>query len=318
MIYSWSEMTRKGSETYEQERTYTRTYEAQSDSEFDGELEVYAHPLCPIPGKSFMASDPQAICTKRTATLRKKTRWVWDVDAEFGTIRPTTYVPDENPLLNPAEVTSDTEISMEDGYIDQDGLLTLNTAGDLVQIKIPVPRVTFTITKNVSIVNGWLQDIAGIVNSEPVRLKGVLYPRGTLMFWNCKLGKDEIKNGIPFFAAQVTIKHKKEGWNTSYLNMGFNELQKHPKNTGPQSKLEGKDGKPIMVLRRALDGPDGLTGDPVTSPVFLDENGQRPRREEDDNGKKVMVIKSPLDVSDIIVINRRFVRYFDFNKLPIK
>ncbi|MFK5283842.1 hypothetical protein ACI3PL_30125, partial [Lacticaseibacillus paracasei] len=80
------------------------------------------------------------------------------------------------------------EINLEERYQDLDNKPCINTAGDVVQVKIPIPRITFKIKKNVALVHGWLNQIAGVVNDAPVRLKGVLYPRGTLMLWHVNLG----------------------------------------------------------------------------------------------------------------------------------
>lgn len=323
MIYDWSEIERSGKKTNEGERNYTRVYQALSDSALDSEMEVWAHPKCPIPLVSFLPEDPLAICLSVDPKLRKRSQWTWDVTAQFGTVRPQAWVPGEDPTADPADVTSTTEVSMEEVYIDRDNLPTWNTAGDLVQVKVPVPRTTYKVVKNVSTVNAWIERISGIVNDGPCRLKGTLYPRGTLMLWHVELGKDDIRNNIPFFQAQLTIKHKQEGWETGYLNIGYNELRLPPDAEGDPSKaktLDPKTKKAILRKQRCLDGPTGNTGEPVNSPVFLNEFGWRERVyvENELTHQYERRVKDPLDLSDILIIKRRFVDYYDFNKLPLR
>lgn len=322
MITSFDVIQRQGEFDNEWQRQYTRVYQAECDAIDDEEPDIYAHPLCPVPNVTRAAWDNLAVCTKVNAVYRPKSRWIWDVNATFASVRDQPYVPGQNPLLDPASVTCDSEISMEDAYIDLDGQPTVNTAGDLVQVKIPVPRITFKIRKNVALVTGWLAQVSGVVNDTPVRLKGVLYPRGTLQLWSVHLGDVEEKNGIEYFVCDLVIKHKEDGWQYSYLNTGYNELRLHPKNRGASFDLvDPKNQKPIMVKERCLDGADGRSGDPVTTPVFLDQQGQRPRVVilSPKTGKYEFVIKDPLELSDIVVIKRRFVKYWDFNnKLPIK
>lgn len=319
MITDWVWQGQSGDFSYEYERNYTRQALVTCDSVFDQEPDIYFHPECPAVGKSRPLWDPLAVCKKVKATYRKNSRWLWDLEAEYGTIRPTPYVPGQNPLQDPASVTVSSEISMEERYTDLDGLPCTNSAGDLVQVKIGIPRITFKIQKNVALVNGWLSQIAGVVNDSPVRLKGVLYPRGTLQVWSVNLGDVQQKNDIDFFVCDLTVKHRAEGWDTTYLNTGLNELRLHPLNQGPTTVLFDKAGKPLMIKQKCLDGPDGNSGDPITHPVFLDKTGQRPRSTAVLNNKPIVVIKDPLELKDIVVIKRRFLNWLDFNnRLPIR
>lgn len=320
MILNASEWERSGDFDDNWRRTYKRTRVFECDSPNDLEPDIYSHPLCPVPGISRADWDNLAVCTKVNATYRKDSRYLWDLTSDWSTVRETPYVPGQNPLLDPADVTVDSEISMEERYIDLDNQPCINAAGDLVQVKIPIPRTTIKVKKNVALVNGWLSGVSGVVNDSVVRFKGVPYARGTLMLWHVHLGGVEVKNDIEHFVCDLTIKHKEEGWSTPYLNTGFNELRLHPQNLGPTPLiLDPKTGQPAMTKQRCLDGPDGESGDPVTQPVFLDASGRRPRSTIIVNGKAVTLIKDPLEASDIVIINRRFLKWYDFNnKLPIR
>lgn len=320
MILNFGEMERDGTFTEEWERTYKRTQLVECDAITDLEPDIYSHPRCPVPGVSRADWDNLAICRKVNATYRKNSRYLWDLTSEWSTVRTTPYVPGQNPLLDPADVTVDSEISMEERYIDLDNQPCINTAGDLVQVKIPIPRTTIKVKKNVALVNGWLSGVSGVVNDSVVRFKGVPYARGTLMLWHVHLGGVEVKNDIEHFVCDLTIKHKEEGWSTPYLNVGYNELRLHPQNTGPTTKLtDPTTGKALMTKQRCLDGSSGNDGDPVPQPVFLDANGQRPRVTINVNGVDQTFIKDPLEAKDIVIINRRFLKWYDFNnKLPIR
>lgn len=320
MITNFKLIGESGSMDAEQVRTYTKVFQVTCDSIYDKVPEILSHPLCPVANETRLEEDNLATCTKVSPVYRKNTRYIWDTTAEFSTYRPNRTPPGKNPLQDPAIIIAESELSMEEQYTDLDNLPNLNAAGDLVLIKIPVCRMTFKVRKNVSVVNGWLNQVSGLVNSAPVRLKGVLYPRGTLQVWGVQLGDVETKSDIDFFVCDLVIKHKQEGWLTSYPNTGFNEMVLHPDNRGPEKKLlDPRTGKPIMVKQRCLDGPDGWTGDPVSSPVFLDENGQRPRVQTIFQGKQMALLKDPLELSDILFLKRRYVSFVDFNTvLPIR
>lgn len=320
MIVAFKLVGQSGSFNDEWRREYTELFEVHADSQLDKPPEIWSHPRCPVPGRTRAEFDNLAICTQADPVYRKRTRYIWDLTVKYSTVRTTPYVPGENPLDDPADVVVDSEISLEDRYSDLDGLPNTNEAGDLVPVKLPVCRVKFQIRKNVDIVNGWLSKVSGVVNDTPVRLKGESYPRGTLQVWSVRLGNVEFKNNYEFFVCDLVIKHKEEGWLTSYLNAGYNELVLHPQNRGQEPKLlYPGTNKPVMVKQRCLDGPDGMSGDPVTSPVMLDENGSRPRVKTTLDGKELILIKNPLELSDIQMLKRRYVTYLDFNQyLPIR
>lgn len=307
MITSFDLVKKGGNYDEEFNRTYYREYQAISDSENDEEPEVYTHPLCPVV-RTRTRFDNHATWTTVNAVLRPKSRYIWDVRCEASTKR-TAVPPTENPLAQAADVRSTSKIVYEDGYIDFDGKPCVNAAGDLVVVKVPKLRIQFKVTKNVGLVNGWLSNLEAVVNSNTVRMKGVLYPRGTLCVTECTLGTDDIKNDVPFMVAELTIDHKAEGWEVQYLNVGLHELADHP-----DGIINPKTNKVLKVKARCVDEQ----GEPEPNVVFLDKFGVRPRVSLAVNGVDTSFLKKPLEVKDIVVINRRFVNYIDFNKLPIR
>lgn len=311
MITRFGLVSRSGDWNDQFVREYTRVYQIECDSVLDAEPEIYAHPDCPVLWQP-ASFDQLAVCTGLTPVFRKNSRWTWDMTAKFS----TQYDPapeSDNPLTKPAEVVAVSDVVTEDSYVDLDGRLSVNAAGSLLLTKVRKLRTVFKIKKNVAAVNAWLGKVASVVNSAPVRLKGLIYPRGTLLLDGVELGADDVRNRIAFMPVTMNIRHRDEGWETTLLNVGLEELTDHPFLTDPKTQ------KPVKVRKRCLDGPNGDTGDPVTEPVFLDTDGVRPRVTlTDSNGVEFSVLKQPLELSDIVTIQRRFVTYFDFNKLPIR
>lgn len=291
------------------ERGYDRDYIAVTNSVEDTEADIWQHPNCPVLNKA-PVWDNLAKCDKLSAKLRKKTgngKWRWDVKAHFASVQfeePKSV----NPLDDPAEIEIDTELVQEERYFDRNGNPTINTAGDLIKVMVEIPRSDIQITKNIAIYNAWIKNIAGVVNSSMVRIKGVPWERGTLKITKVHVGKTEYRNNKAFMVAKVSMRHKEEGWATSALNVGYYELIPDP--TG---QVRDKFGKPALVRWRCL--TSGLYGEPESQPVFLDAKGRRPTMKVVQSGIEKEVPKYPLDPEDVIVLNFDMLTYFDFKRL---
>ena len=301
---------RRGSFDDQWKREYTRDYIAISDSAFDQEPEIWQHPLCPVPGETVADWDPLAKCISVEPVWRPKTKYHWDVPVKFSSVQ-FTQTKSQNPLDDPAEIEVDTELVVEERYQDRNGKPTCNTAGDLVKVMVDIPRTTIIVTKNVALKNAWITKIAGIVNSNSIRINGIPYEPETLKVTKARLGKIEYRNDVAFFIARVEIRHKEEGWASVSLNQGFYELI-----PDPYGRVVDEAGLPALVRWRCLTG--GIEGEPETSPVFLDENGRRPEMVVYENGIPKCRPKTILDPEDIVLNKYDMLKLYDFNLLPLR
>lgn len=303
--------SRSGSINDSFEREYDRKYIAESNSIHDDEPEIYAHRDCPRLWKP-APFDNLSKCDKLQAKLRPKTgngRWRWDVTAHFSSIQFSDQKRDD-PTEDPAETEIDTELCSEESYFDADGKPFLNTAGDLIKTTIEIPRAEIQVQKNIPLGLSWLIEIEGCVNNSPVRIHGVLWDTGTLKVTKVKIGKVEWRNKIPFMVCRVTIRHRREGWETTALNVGYYELR-----ADPTGKIKDKSGRPAIVRWRCLTG--GIEGEPESQPVFLNKEGRRPQMHVFENGIPKLRPKCPLDPKDIIVLKQQKLRLVDFKQFPL-
>ncbi len=299
----WQE--RDGGYTEDLSRKYNRKGVAYCNSANDAEPEIWAHPQCPKLGdKAEWDNFARVIDVK--CTWRPGTRWRWDVVVTYSSVQNTPTVAKENPLDEAAAVSIDTDLVTEERVTDLDGKPILNTAGDLIKTKIDIPRISIRTKKNVSLVNTWLPSIEGVVNSNAVRIKGILWPAETLKVTKATLSEDKEKNDVGYMECGLEIRHKTEGWETVTINQGFYELvQENPNVPLAQTRL---------IRKRCVTE----TGEPEANECFLNAAGQRPRVTYLDRGIRKTKYKSPLEPSDIVLIRIKQFRLFDFNKLPIK
>ncbi len=334
-VYEFYEIDgRSGEFNDEQAREYDRHYIARCNSKLDREPEIWQHPKCPKPRETISDWDRLSRCKSVTCTHVPKSRWTYKVQAKFSSLQ-FEQPKSDNPLNDPAEIDSDTELVSEERYTDRKGRPTTNTAGDLIRITVEIPRLTIRVQKNISLNNAWLSDIAGIVNSAAIRIDGKLYPAGTLKVLRAAVGKIEYRSEIAYRVAKLEIRHKKEGWESVSLNQGYNEIIDDETAVG----ANGKFLKKKVRARMGFYGTHGGDLEPEPNPVFLDKDGYRPResfigqfKQYPDpkfvtvnvNGKKLKVKakggipKLILEPRDIVLLKFDILDLYDFNKLPLR
>lgn len=288
-------------------REYDRQHIAICNSKFDREVEILLHPKCPKPGVSISDWDGLARCTKVDFKFRPHSRWRWLIKSSWST-KQTEPTKGQNPLDDDPEIEVNTEVVSKERYTDRNGKPYTNTAGDIIKVVRRVPQVTISVTRNISIYSGWIQNIAGVINSTAIRIKGVLYPAYTLTIAKVRIGKTEYRANTPYMVCQLELAFDEEGWVQPYLNQGFNELVPDP------AAKKKKNGKVALIKQRCLND----YGEPEANPVFLDKNGMRPREKYEENGIIKSRPKQILDPSDIVILKLDQMDLLDFNKLPVK
>lgn len=295
-------------------RDYSRHYLCECDSILDQEPEIYQHSFCPQPRKTRLAADQLAVCIAVEAKMRRKTRYRWDVTAKFSS-KQVTQQRAEDPLDDPAKITLTSELIQKEKFTDENGNPFMNAAGEPVKVIVEIPQNIISVSKNIALYNGWISDINGIINSAPVRIRGKVYPARTLKVTQVQVGDIEYRNDVAFMVAQLQMREEPDGWVVPYLHQGYYELVEHPK--------EKKNGKPLMKRVRCRTGTyaddgTGCDGEPEAEKCFLLEDGTRPREEFTDSyGNKRFRPKFILDPEEIIVVNYKAYRLYDFRRLPL-
>lgn len=325
MIYEFYELDagqRGGVLTSDLTRDYDRLYIARSNSPHDREPEVYAHPKCPIPQQTKASWDNLAICTSVEARFRPKSRWTWLVAAKFSS-GPRLEAPRKiNPWDEDAIVTCETETIQKEKYVGRNRNVLCSTAGGIMKRVIDVPQLVFQVTKNVPTVSGWLNHIQGVVNSDPVRLKGLLYQPGYLKVTKARVGEDDIKNDIPFMKAYLEIRYDEDGWDSVALNQDWYELvdvpPEKPGGKPGQRRERCRTGDYILDTKNGQTLIIGTTGEPEETSCFLDADGKRPREwYKDQGGTWRLRPKVLLDPSDIVFLRDGLLTLFPFASLPL-
>jgi hypothetical protein len=243
----------------------------------------------------------------------------WEVVVRY---REQVVDQDENPLNQPPEIDLDAESEEVPVLLDADGKPIVNTAGDLIAgITEELNFWVFNVTVKLPSVPRWLLDYRNAVNADAVRISGITIDPGYLLFKRPKAGRlEKVKVGdetISYVPFSFSLVYNPRTWITRVFNRGLYELEWE----NPDKPGEGKSKK---VPIKDDEGED------VKEPQFLDRFGRCPRETVpvlDDDGKPTFDndgqpiteerIKTTLDPSDIIVIERWTKDRLPFSRLPI-
>lgn len=287
-------------------KVYTRTFVGRHTNPGVNNLEVLADPLVPAE----MAPDPydtDCLVVARQAKRRPRALELWDI-----TITSTTEVDSfENPLQAPAIWDAETRLYEVPLVKDIKGNWITNTAGDLIEgSKGFVLGWMFTAT--VSIPDApitWSESFINAVNDRTVNIKGKPCQEKTVWMESARIGKPQRDNGVTHCPSTFTFHQNPLGWLYRPLNQGYRELRmiKQLANAPLPSGAKVITTYEMQEIRDA-------NGERITKPVFLDENGAQYRIKAADGR---MILKTPLDPTDIITLEFEVKNAVDFNVLGI-
>lgn len=297
--------TDKGGSTENRElrRTYTEYYivEADPGTPFN---DMRRHPSMPKPYEQH-PDDPISYVDVVTPTRRNGR--ITDVQVDYDSkVELTKKQQDENPINRPAIITLDSEPERRQVTTDVDGKPHTTTAGEQILGR----ERTFTnfklqVTKNVRNLPRWVLDYEDAINSEPIRIKGITWPKEKLKFGRLQLGPEILENGIEYNELRFELVFRRLGWNEPSLNFGKYE-------TLPFERFNQETGKfeQVKELREILVGNPPA---PTEQPVPLDEDGRAFR---DADGK----VKLQVDLKDIInnLVPFKESPVLPFSRLPLR
>lgn len=283
----------------QKERTYSRFFWVRV-TPGTSDATILTHPSIPKPYDPH-PEDARALVDNVNAD-RENGR-LFSVDVTYSTTIDRDEDP-ENPLNRPAKISFSTSTERVPITVDRDGAPLLNTAGDLLT-GIEEDRVLWQITvqKNVAAVPRWLLTYQNATNQDPVRIRGITFPKETLLVSGIEIPEPSIENNTEFVPLTLRLLFRQETWVQLVLNFGLRE-RRRLFDTSTQEFYE--DLVPIYV-----------SGVPTDEPLPLDENG-RAYRETNDVGLEV--IKKDIDPAEIKRNMRRFStkQKLPFSALPLR
>lgn len=284
---------------------YTYKYWGFSNSASDTMRDILADPLCPRRHQRD-ENDPRARFVSVQAELAGKSRVIWDITAISST-QIDEEEQDENPLARPAEYSWRGSIEEIAALTNSKGEPHVNTAGDYFEgATRKRPAAVLSVSKNIPPVGAsWLLTHLGKTNRGTIKLDGLAFREGRLMFTGVSLPKPERENDIRYRPATLEFTHNPDGWSIENLNRGLREI----KEVEVLSETTGE----IETIYKKIEILDD-DGKPITEPVFLDAEGKAIREVDDDDRER---LKHPIEKSEIITIKDE-IEKINFSKLPLK
>jgi hypothetical protein len=293
-------------------KEYRRRYLAELTSPRNPGAQIVLH--APFLGRwQPHPDDPQAKLVSLEVTARKHTL-IYDVLADYST---DIAIP-ENPLDEPADIDVTTQTIALPITRDALGEPIVNTAGSLVEgIEEDFDLPVFSVSKKIGRFPQWLLTYPQAVNSDVVRMKGLICEPRTLKIGRIRIGSEDIQDDTPFMPLSMELVHNPFTWDRWFLNRGFEEV------AVVTTQDEEGELQEVLTRIRCLDEDQ----EPITEPAFLDEDGRRPRvtldgravtLQQEREQQLVTKLKHPLDPEDIIVLRRQTRKALPFRVLPLR
>ena len=264
----------------------TRRWRIQTDNRYDTEHIVYAAGVLPnrhdpLPENGFL--------TARRIRLeqRSDTPYFWEATVEYSSAPMDREEQEKedfpDPLDRPAIRRWGTVQYREAVEKDRFGNAVVNTAGDLYDPppERDVSNWTVTITKNVASVPDFVIDYQNTVNDDDITIGGLSVAAGQAKMQSIEIGEEITESGSTYYQFSYTLEIKWAGWQLELLQQGLRQVD------------PADDSKRIPCVDK--------NGDPVTSPVLLDADGEQ--------------IATPLTTAAVYVEHEIYWRE-DFSKLP--
>lgn len=247
--------------------------------------------------------DPAALVQDMQPKRIEDSDGYYDIQVNYST--DVAEEESDNPLARAPKITGGSSERTRIRLVDEDGKPCLNTAGELMDD--PPPEVeqsdlVFTVAKNLPVrLPFWLITYRNAVNSDTVRIKGLLCEPGTLKFKNSTWDDDDTTGKIPFVPAKFELHFREEGWSQIVPNRGWNQRVPITRKSslGDTVDVLDKKGKQTFELKPIL-----VRGERPSEPPFLDKDGKH--------------IEAPTE-KNIVLLEFNFSKRLPFNGvLPLK
>jgi hypothetical protein len=218
-----------------------------------------------------------------------KSKRIWELETEYTPFKAGQL--DADPLARPVEITYSTSLIEEPTLFDNKGRPIVNRAGEFIQgIVRQIPLVDYKFVKNLPGDPKWLQTHLGAVNSDPIKLRGLIWEPKTLLLASVEGGAFTTENRKSFTPISGSILADARGWTQEVWNTGTVELKE------VEREIKGKKKK-VWIQVPIVEGDPAEN---VSEPVPLDEFGKRIQealqQSKDEPLKKQRLITLKFDV----------------------
>ncbi|MAT16800.1 MAG: hypothetical protein CMJ46_16195 [Planctomyces sp.] len=229
-------------------------------------------------------------------------------------------VEEDDPTLEPAEIEWTTNEIMMPILRDQEGRPLLNTAGDILEYYEPVSYWVLSVKKKVAAVPRWVRDYDNAINDGAITIDGQRFGKHELQLKKLKIGGyQESSTGVLYREMSFELHQNPNTWITQIWNRGLFELVRTrvpATSVGLENPVPDAPVPTVEVIKRVRIVDD--EGNPITTPTFLDRNGQRPRIYEERDGQQIEVgVKTELDPTDFVSLEFETKKVRPFNRLPL-
>lgn len=191
----------------------------------------------------------------------KKTRFHWILRCEFTPFQLPEFEP--NPLARVPDITYDSSLVESPTFFDAKDRPMTTTAGEFIPgISAQIPVVDYSCKVNLPSDPPWILTHLGGTNDGTVKIRGLSWPKKTLLVAGVSGGSFQIENRIKFTEVTLRILADPRGFESRVWNRGTMRLKELPATSRRRKRYT------LVPI---------TTGDPpeyVDEPVPLDDKGQ--------------------------------------------
>jgi hypothetical protein len=192
----------------------------------------------------------------------KKDKFRWALQCEFTPFKLEEN--EKNPLDRSPDISYDSSLVETPTFFDVDRKPMTTTAGEFIQgIMMQIPIVDYTVKVNLPNDPPWILTHLGGVNSNPIKIRGLTWPKKTLLVAGVSGSAFTIENKVKFTEIGLRVLGDPRGFEQKVWNRGTMRLRQLP-----TSSANPKKNQYFMEPIKTGDPPEY-----VDEPVPLDEKG---------------------------------------------
>lgn len=239
--FNWIHDGRDGGDSIDGEQTRTRVARVWTNNPLDAEAVILA--AADANGAAIGAAHPDgsgAFLQRRQATNASNSKLMWLLTCHYSDRQI------DDPLLDPADIDSDTEKLSRLLIRDRNGNWVGNSAGFPYDppAEVDDSRTTFRVSKNVAGRPAWYPNgYRDAVNSDVFTIDGLSVAIGKAKMMSLGLSKWNERNGVPYRVLSFVICVAELGWDVRLLDAGYYELD--PSNTANHGLIVDDRGNQV-------------------------------------------------------------------------
>lgn len=226
----------------------------------------------------------------------------WSLQCEYTPFKMPEV--EKNPLDRSPDTTYDSSLVESPTFFDAKRRPMTTTAGEFITgIMEQIPVVDYSCKVNLPSDPDWILTHMGGVNDSPVKIRGLTWPKKTLLVAGVSGGSFTIENKVKFTEVTLRVLADPRGFETKVWNRGTMRLRELPSTAANKKKK-----RYVLVPITQGDPPEY-----VDEPVPLDLKGQP----LEDYANPSEGDKQPLDKSKLIELTFDVQKSVSFRDLPI-